>query len=206
MRHYLQTLALRQETDLAVVGDFVYVYSSTGDVLIDIGDDTVIMETSATYRAPHIFDKIRIKNNHTGTNKINLIIGMGEYSPAPKLGGILQTETKSGSGQIYKTIDIDGDPTKILDFNADRLFFSIENKTGSVLKIGGVDVLQAFIEVDTGAKYSDSFAPTSEVWVVGEGKVSIASKYKTQQAIIGLRNLTANGSPLVANGDNLVSF
>ncbi len=205
MRHYLQTLVLKQETDLAIVGDFVHIYSSTGEVLVDVGDDIVVLETGSTYRATTGFDKIRIINNYAGTNEINLIVGTGLYTPPLRLGGTVQTETKSGSGQLYNTPTIDG-VTKILDFDADRLFFSIENKTGSVLKLGGVDVLQAYIEIEAGAKYSDSFAPTGAVYLAGTGKVSVASKYKTQQAIITPSNLTANGNVLVANGNVLVSF
>lgn len=149
------------------------------------------------------FDGFKITNLFNGNNVGLVVAGFGEYlSTGSEITGTVETQVKSGSGQLYKTPMING-VTKILDFDVDRLFFSIENKTGAVLKLGGVDVLQAFIEIEAGAKYSDNFAPTGEVWVAGTGKVSIASKYKTQQAIITPEPLQFNGENLTFNGDNL---
>lgn len=152
------------------------------------------------------FDGFKITNLFDGKNVGLVVAGFGEYSrTGSEIVGTVQTEVKRGSGQLYKTQIINGE-TKILDFNAERLFFSIENRTGSVLRLGGVDVFRTYIEIEAGAKYSDNFAPVSEVWVSGSGKVSVASKYKTQQKIFTPSAIEFNGDTVNFNSDTVVFY
>lgn len=152
------------------------------------------------------FDGFKITNLFNGNNVGLVVAGFGEYlSTGSEITGTVETQVKSGSGQLYATPTIDG-VTKILDFDADRLFFSIQNRTGSVLRLGGVDVLQNYIEIEQADKYKDNFAPTGAVYVAGTGKVSIASKYKTQQAISTPNALEFNGDTIDFNGNTVVFY
>ena len=185
-------------------GNYIRIAKSEGKVRLTHDNNNVSLE-QGDYIVTDNFTKLTIENSFNGVNIVELVLsdsGKDFGSDSTRITGILETQQKSGSGQLYKTKEING-TAKILNFDADRLFFSIENKSNEVIRLGGVDVSQTYIEIEPNAKYSDNFAPTGEVWVSGTGKASIASKYKTQQAIITPEPLEFNGENLTFNGNNL---
>jgi hypothetical protein len=190
-------------------GTYLYIRKAEYPLEVDLYTESGIQRIKIK-TGSHIknlsFSSFNFINTYNGENIVDFVVSNNNFvETGLEIGGILETQARSGSGQLYKTIQLNNETKKILDFNNDRLFFSIQNHGNEAIKLGGVDVLQRFIEIEAGAKYSDSFAPINQVWVSGNGKVSIASKYKTQQEVIAPQPIEFNGNIIDFNG-NKVTF
>lgn len=140
MNHYTQTLAVDQGTTLGAVGTTIHVVDATGEFELKIGDDIISLSKGTTYKTTQ-FERIRVTNKHSTTNNIDLLIGVGEYTPPMKLvGDVNSNPVIAATVTTHEDVAVGANGAQVIASNANRKELILENVGANPLRLGDSNV------------------------------------------------------------------